>query len=347
MNRDDGTKKIGVLTGGGDCPGINAVIRAVCIKAWKIGADAIGIKDGWAGLLGDSNTVHLTPDLISGILHRGGTILGTSRTNPMKRDGGMDEVQRSLASLGIDAIVAIGGDDTLSVAYDLYKRGGKVVGVPKTIDNDLRNTDYTFGFDTAVQVVTEYLDRLHTTAESHHRAIVVEVMGRHAGWIAMHAGIAGGADFVMIPEVPFTIEEVCATVERRRDARGFSILVVAEGAKPQGKMITRDEEKDEFGHVILGGVASVIEKEIQERTGVESRSVVLGHAQRGGTPTAYDRVLATRFGVKAVELVEKGQWGKMVSLRGAKIGSVDLGKATKKGKFVDSTFYEEAKTFFS
>ncbi len=339
--------RIGILTGGGDCPGINAVIRAVAIRAWKKGVDVVGVKDGWAGLLGDPQTMHITSDIIGGILPRGGTILGTSRINPLKRENGMGEVIRALSLLGIDALVAIGGDDTLSVAYELHKREGKVVGVPKTIDNDLCNTDYTFGFDTAVQVVTDYLDRLHTTAESHHRAIVVEVMGRHAGWIAMYSGIAGGADFIMIPEVPFSIEEVCAAVERRRDTRGFSILVVAEGAKPQGKLVTRGEEKDEFGHAILGGVAHVLAREIQEKTGVETRSVVLGHAQRGGTPTAYDRSLASRFGVKVMELVENGEWGKMVSLQGANIGSVDLKDVVGKGKFVDPDFYEVAKTFFS
>jgi 6-phosphofructokinase 1 len=321
------------------------VIRAVAIRAWKKSTDVVGIKDGWAGLLGEPQMVHLTPEAISDILPRGGTILGTSRTNPMKRERGIDEVIENLK--GIDALVVIGGDDTLSVAYELYKRGGKVVGVPKTIDNDLPGTDYTFGFDTAVQVVTDYLDRLHTTAESHHRAIVVEVMGRHTGWIALHSGIAGGADYIVIPEVPFKIEDLCSAVERRRETRGFSILVAAEGAKPQGKLVTRGEEVDEFGHEILGGVAALLAKEIQERTGVETRSAVLGHAQRGGTPTAYDRALATRFGVKAMELIEDEKWGKMTSLQGGEIGAVDLKDVVGRGRFVDPQLYELAKNFFS
>jgi len=338
--------RIGVLTGGGDCPGINAVIRAIVLKASGMDADVVGIGDGWAGLLGEAKTVPLDSAAVADILPRGGTILGTSRTNPLKRDGGIEEVLKNLSRLGIDALIAIGGDDTQSVANGLYKRGGKVVGVPKTIDNDLSATDRTFGFSTAVQIATEAIDRLHTTAESHHRSIVVEVMGRHAGWIAMHAGIAGGADYILIPEVPFDIDDVCATVKRGSENRGFSIVVTAEGAKPEGAVVTKQGVRDEFGHVLLGGVADRLARDIEQRTGVETRAVILGHTQRGGSPTAYDRVLATRFGEGAVGLVEKGQWGQMVALRGTDIVSVSLADAIRESKTVDPAFYEMAKAFF-
>jgi 6-phosphofructokinase 1 len=346
--------KLGVLTGGGDCPGLNAVIRAVVRKSMQFGYEIIGIREGWRGLLENKYTP-LDRDSVSGILHRGGTILGTSRTNVYKEKDGEARVIKSLKENNIDALVAIGGEDTLGVAAKLFKAGVKVVGVPKTIDNDLNATDYTFGFDTAVNIATEAIDRLHTTAESHNRVIVVEVMGRHAGWIAVHSGMAGGADIILIPEVPFNFEEVCDTlIKRHSRGKNFSIVVISEGAKlqtentqdPDGSFILSSLNKDSFGHVKLGGIGNILAEEIEKRTGFETRATVLGYLQRGGSPSAYDRVLATRFGVFASELVEKQQWGYMASLKGNDIVAVSLADATGQLKVVDKDLYEVASTFF-
>jgi 6-phosphofructokinase 1 len=345
--------KIGILTGGGDCPGLNAVIRAVVRKSLQYGHEIVGVRNGWRGML-DKNFFPLDIDSVSGILHRGGTILGTSRTNVYKIPNGEATVINNMSETGMDALVAIGGEDTLGIAAKLYKAGVKVVGVPKTIDNDLNATDYTFGFDTAVNIATEAIDRLHTTAESHNRVIVVELMGRHAGWITVHAGIAGGADMILIPEKPFNIDEVCESLTKRH-ARGksFSIVCASEGAiwqkseeEKKGDMVTTSTKLDSFGHVALGGIGNILADEIQKRTGFETRAVVLGHIQRGGSPTAFDRVLATRLGVFAAELVNSGKWGQMSALRGIEIIGVSLAEATDKLKTVDLKLYEVASTFF-
>ncbi|SEH14010.1 6-phosphofructokinase [Thermoleophilum album] len=341
--------RIGVLTGGGDCPGLNAVIRAIVRRGVEHhGQSFVGFRDGWRGVL---ENVHeeLTIESTRGILPRGGTILGTSRTNPFKREDGPARVRSTLAELELDGLIAIGGEDTLGAAERLHREHGvPVVGVPKTIDNDLGATDLTFGFDTAVSVATEAIDRLHTTAESHNRVIVVEVMGRHAGWIALYSGLAGGADVILIPERPFDIEEVCELV-RRRHARGryFSIVVVAEGAVPrEGTLVVQEGKTDEFGHVRLGGIGHVLEREIEARTGFETRAVVLGHTQRGGTPTAFDRVLATRFGIAAADAASQRRWGEMVALRGTDIVLVPLAEAVREPKLVPDELYELAATFF-
>jgi 6-phosphofructokinase 1 len=342
-------KKIGVLTGGGDCPGLNAVIRAVVKKSSKNNWEVLGILDGWKGLI-EGNVMTLTEAHISGILPKGGTILGTSRTNPFKEQGNVDKLLKNMKKFKLDALIVIGGEDTLGVALKLYKMGVPVVGVPKTIDNDICGTDYTFGFDTAVSIVTDAIDRLHTTAESHHRIMVLEVMGRHAGWIATVSGIAGGADEILIPEKPFDIEAVCRNLKARHDTgKRFSIVVVSEGATPKDSehFETLTQEKDEFGHVRLGGIGQRLAKEIEKRLGVETRFTVLGHVQRGGSPTAYDRVLATRYGVAAVELVKEGHFGKMVALRGYKIVPVDLNESVTKLRTVDMELYAIAKTFFA
>lgn len=346
--------KVGVLTGGGDCPGLNAVIRAVVRKSLLNGHEIIGVRNGWRGML-DKNFFPLDIDSISGILHRGGTILGTSRTNVYKEKDGEATVIKNMADEKMDALVAIGGEDTLGIAAKLYKAGVNVVGVPKTIDNDLNATDYTFGFDTAVNIATDAIDRLHTTAEAHNRVIVVEVMGRHAGWIAVHAGMAGGADIILIPEQPFNIDEVCSTLKKRH-ARGksFSIVVVSEGAKWQteenvdhdGSFVVASMKKDAFGHVYLGGIGNILADEIEKRTGFETRATVLGHIQRGGTPTAFDRVLATRLGVFAAELVHEKKWGQMAALKGIDIQAASLEDATKELKTVDLNLYKVAETFF-
>lgn len=340
--------RIGILTGGGDCPGLNPVIRAVVRKGYNEGFEIIGIKNGWKGLI-ENDTCPLDLNAVSGILPKGGTILGTSRTNPYKKEGAVDKVRETYKKLGLDALIAVGGEDTLGVASKLAKDGiPNVVGVPKTIDNDLSCTDYTFGFDTALNTATECIDKLHTTAESHHRIIVVEVMGRHAGWIAVESGIAGGADITLIPELAIDIEEVCALI-RKRHSRGktFSIVVVAEGANfKEGTMVTQEEKLDEFGHIRLGGIGERVAAEIEKRTGFETRVSVLGHIQRGGTPTAFDRILGTRFGVKAVELVKNKKFGKMVALVGNKIIDVPLEDAVSSLKTVDADFYEIAKVFF-
>ncbi|GAA3426555.1 6-phosphofructokinase [Streptosporangium sandarakinum] len=339
--------RIGVLTGGGDCPGLNAVIRAVVRKGVGVyGHEFVGFCDGWRGPL-EGETVPLDIQAVRGILPRGGTILGSSRTNPLKIEGGVEKIKGNLAEAGVDALIAIGGEDTLGVAKQLFDQGVKVVGVPKTIDNDLNATDYTFGFDTAVNIAVEAIDRLHTTAESHHRALICEVMGRHAGWIALHAGMAGGANVILIPEKPFDIDRVCAYVESRFQTRYAPIIVVAEGAHPiEGQMTLQAGELDAFGHVRLGGIGEMLAKEIEKRTGKEARTTVLGHIQRGGTPTAFDRVLATRFGLQAIDAVHDGEFGVMVALRGTDIVRAGLGEATKELKTVPVGRYEEAEVFF-
>jgi 6-phosphofructokinase 1 len=340
--------RIGVLTGGGDCPGLNAVIRAVVKSSICCDIDIVGIRNGWKGLI-DGEIELLTDYSVSGILPKGGTIIGTSRTNPYKNPEDIQKLKDNLKRFGIEALVAIGGDDTLSVAMKLDEENIPVVGVPKTIDNDLSGTDYTFGFDTAISIVTDAIDRLHTTAESHHRVIVVEVMGRHAGWIATMSGIAGGADEILIPEVPFDIEKVCENLKARYDrGKKFSIVVVAEGAKPKDNdmVVTQSEERDEFGHVRLGGIGHSLAREIETRMNVDPRVTVLGHVQRGGTPTAHDRILATRFGVKAVELIKNGDFGKMVALQGDNIVPVPLSEAVSESKTVKMELYELAKIFF-
>jgi 6-phosphofructokinase 1 len=339
--------RIGVLTGGGDCPGLNAVIRAVVRKGSEIyGHEFIGFRDGWKGPL-EGLTMPLDVEVTRGILPRGGTILGSSRTNPLKVDGGIDAIRGNLASARVDALIAIGGEDTLGVATALAGEGMRVVGVPKTIDNDLGATDYTFGFDTAVQIAVDAIDRLHTTAESHHRVLIVEVMGRHAGWIALHSGLAGGANVILIPERPFDIERVCAYIEHRFSIHYAPIVVVAEGAVPaEGTMALQDQGVDAFGHARLGGIGAVLEREIADRTGKEARATVLGHVQRGGTPTAYDRVLATRFGLHAIDAVHEGESGVMVALRGTDIVRVPLVEAIRELKTVSLERYAEVEVFF-
>ena len=339
--------RIGVLTGGGDCPGLNAVIRAVVRKGVEAhGWDVLGFRNGWQGPVEDL-TRPIGLNEVEDILTRGGTILGSSRTNPYKIAGGVEQIKSVLAKHGVDALVAIGGEDTLGVARRLTDDGVPVVGVPKTIDNDLANTDYTFGFDTAVYIATEAIDRLRTTAESHHRALVVEVMGRHAGWIALHSGLAGGANVILVPERPFSVDQVVDWVQRRFKREYAPIIVVAEGAIPaNGNEVLLTGEKDAFGHVQLGGIGNWLAQEIAQRTGKESRAVVLGHVQRGGTPTAYDRVLATRFGLHAVDAVAEGDFGVMVALRGTDIIRVKLSEATAELKTVPMERYAEAEVFF-
>ncbi|MDX8029527.1 6-phosphofructokinase [Lentzea sp. BCCO 10_0856] len=339
--------RIGVLTGGGDCPGLNAVIRAVVRKGIKAhGWEIVGFRNGWQGPIENlTKSIDLTD--VEEILTRGGTILGSSRTNPYKVEGGVDRIRETIAANQIDAIIAIGGEDTLGVAKRLTDDGIGVVGVPKTIDNDLGATDYTFGFDTAVHIATEAIDRLRTTAESHHRALVVEVMGRHAGWIALHSGLAGGANVILVPERPFSVDKVVDWVERRFESEFAPIIVVAEGAIPEGGAeVLHSGERDAFGHVRLGGVGQWLAEEIADRTGKESRAAILGHIQRGGTPTAYDRVLATRFGLHAVDAVAAGDFGTMVALRGTDIVRVKLSEATAELKTVPTERYEEAEVFF-
>jgi phosphofructokinase-like protein len=333
--------KIGMLTGGGDCPGLNAVIRAVVRKGTFTYEDEfVGFMEGWRGVIEDTS-MPLNLDSVGGILPRGGTILRTSRTNPSKRPDGIDRCLTTLEKNQIDALIAIGGDDTLSVAQKLHERGAKVVGVPKTIDNDLSGTDYTFGFDTACNIVCEALDRVHTTAEAHNRVMVVEVMGRDAGWIALYSGIAGGADVILIPERPFDVDKVADSIRQRHErGRYFSIVVVAEGAKfasqpGQSSPIQQEMGKDEFGHAKLGGIANILAREIENRTGYETRAVVLGHIQRGGSPSAFDRVLATRYGLGAIDMVHRGEFGRMAALRSNKIVSIPLVEAISRNRTVD------------
>ncbi|MCM2418875.1 6-phosphofructokinase [Streptomyces sp. RKAG293] len=340
--------RVGVLTGGGDCPGLNAVIRAIVRKGvQEYDYGFLGFRDGWRGPL-EGDTVPLDIPAVRGILPRGGTILGSSRTNPLKVEDGIRRVRENLADFDVDALIVIGGEDTLGVAATLSDEHGiPCVGVPKTIDNDLSATDYTFGFDTAVNIATEAIDRLHTTAESHMRVLVVEVMGRHAGWIALHSGLAGGANVILIPEQRFDVEQVCGWVESRFKIRYAPIVVVAEGAMPKdGDMVLKDGTLDSFGHVRLSGVGEWLAKEIEKRTGKEARTTVLGHVQRGGTPSAFDRWLATRFGLHAIDAVRDGDFGKMVALRGTDIVRVPIAEATARIKTVDPKLYTEAGVFF-
>ncbi len=347
--------RVGIVTGGGDCPGLNAVIRAVVRKGInKNGWEIIGIREGWKGLMGDTNVQPLGINDVSGILHRGGTILKTSRTNPFKNGDGIDEVLRNIKDLELDCIVAVGGEDTLGVAQKLFALGIKVVGIPKTIDNDLSGTDTTFGFDTAVNIAMEAIDRLHTTAESHNRVLVIEVMGRHTGWIALYAGVSGGADVILIPERPVLVDKVCELI-RKRHKRGkdFSIVVVAEGAKvsfddkvdKDGSLIVKDMGVDQFGHVRLGGIGALLADEIEKRTKFEARAVILGHIQRGGAPTAFDRVLATRYGSAAVDFIREGKFGQMVALRGNEIVGAELNEAVYSLKKVDERLIEMAEEY--
>jgi phosphofructokinase-like protein len=346
-------KRLGILTGGGDCPGLNAVIRAVTRRSLDRGHEVVGIREGWRGMV-DGLLVPLGQREISGILPRGGTIIGTSRTNPYKVEGAVEKVLATREREGLDAVVAIGGEDTLGVAARLYEEHGfPVVGVPKTIDNDLSGTDYTFGFDTAVTIATEAIDRLHTTAESHNRVMVVEVMGRHTGWIAVMSGIAGGADVILIPEQPITVERACEELRRRHErGKDFSIVVVSEGYEltydsGHTQLVAEEaRESDQFGHVRLGGVGEALARDIEERTGYETRVTVLGHVQRGGTPTARDRVLATRYGLKAADLAHEGSFGRMAALSGDAIVDVSLEEATRELKTVPPELYDVAKSFF-
>jgi ATP-dependent phosphofructokinase / diphosphate-dependent phosphofructokinase len=345
-------ERIGILTGGGDCPGLNAVIRAVTRRSLDRGAEVIGIREGWRGLV-DAHFQPLDYRGISGILPRGGTILGTTRTNPYKTDDGVERVLRSFEAERLDALVAIGGEDTLGVAAKLHaEHGFPVVGVPKTIDNDLSGTDYTFGFDTAVWIATEAIDRLHTTAESHNRVMVVEVMGRSTGWIAVMSGIAGGADMILIPEQPATVEQACTELRRRHErGKDFSIVVVSEGYEltyesGERRAVTQEAETDQFGHVRMGGVGEALGRDIEKRTGYETRVTVLGHVQRGGSPTPRDRILATRFGLKAADLVDAGQFGRMAALQGDSIVDVTLEEATRELKTVPPAVYDVARAFF-
>jgi len=338
--------QIGILTGGGDCPGLNAVIRAVVKGATKKDWPVIGFKNGWKGMV-DNDTVSLDDRSVSGILHRGGTILGTSRTNPYKNPEHLAKVKQAFKIANLDALIAVGGEDTLGVAGKLAKEGFPIVGVPKTIDNDLACTDFTFGFDTAVNIAMECIDRLHTTAESHNRVMVCEIMGRHAGWIATYAGLAGGADVILIPEIPVNADEVCDII-RRRHSKGklFSIVAVAEGAKFAGKDVTQEEKLDQFGHVRLGGIGQILAELIEQKTGYETRVTVLGHIQRGGSPTAFDRVLGTRFGIDVLKLIEQKKFGYMVSLHGNNIEPVKLEEATGALKLVPKELYDLTQIFF-
>jgi len=339
--------RIGILTGGGDCPGLNAVIRGIVIRADKENYEIFGFTDGWRGVL-ENKGENLTKEKVEDIHREGGTILGTSRTNPFKEEKGLEKIENTLKDREIDVLIAIGGDDTLGAANKLYKKGIKTIGVPKTIDNDLSCTDYTFGFDTAINIAVEAIDRLHTTAKSHHRVLVVEIMGRHAGWITLEAGVGGGAHIILIPEVPFDLEKVCQILlERKKRGKNYSIVAVAEGAKAARgskfltREVTKEEKTDSFGNIMLGGIARVLEKEISKRTGIETRSVVLGHLQRGGRPSAFDRFLATRFGIKAVEMIKEGKIGQMASLRGTEIISVPLEEAVGRTKSVPVSLYKE------
>jgi ATP-dependent phosphofructokinase / diphosphate-dependent phosphofructokinase len=345
--------RIGILTAGGDCPGLNAVIRAVVRRSTDRGHEVVGVRDGWKGMT-EGIFMPLGRREVSGILPRGGTILGTTRTNPYKMDGGVEAVLANLGDAGLDALVAVGGEDTLGVAARLHKENDlPVVGVPKTIDNDLSGTDYTFGFDTAVSIATEAIDRLHTTAESHNRVMVVEVMGRHTGWIAVMSGIAGGADVILIPEQPITVEDACRELVKRHDSgKDFSIVVVSEGYEltyESGEhhlVAGLARESDQFGHVVLGGVGDALGRDIEERTGFETRVTVLGHVQRGGSPTPRDRVLATRFGLKASDLVDERSFGRMAALHGDRIVDIPLEDATSELKTVPAEWYEVARAFF-
>ncbi|NUS56182.1 MAG: 6-phosphofructokinase [Streptomycetaceae bacterium] len=339
--------KIAELTGGGDCPGLNAVIRSVVRKGVQdYGFEFVGVRDGWLGAL-RNNMIPLDVAAVRGILPRGGTILGSSRTNPFKHEDGVRRIRETLAANDVEAMIVIGGEDTLGAATELSRQGIKLVGVPKTIDNDVAGTDYTFGFDTAVGIATEAIDRLHTTAESHMRTLVVEVMGRHSGWIALHAGVAGGANVILLPERPFDIDQVCAWVKKRFETNYAPIVVAAEGAVPkEGEMVLKDQSHDEYGHVRLSGIGEWLAREIEGRTGTEARTTVLGHVQRGGTPSAFDRWLATRFGLHAVDAVKDGAFGTMVALHGTDIVRIPLDEARGRIKVVDPALYDEFEVFF-
>ncbi|MER6248502.1 MULTISPECIES: 6-phosphofructokinase [Streptomyces] len=339
--------KIAVLTGGGDCPGLNAVIRSVVRKGTQdYGFTFVGLRDGWLGAL-HNKVLPLGIAEVRGILPRGGTILGSSRTNPLKHDDGVRRIRETLDAHQVDALIVIGGEDTLGAATELSRQGIRLVGVPKTIDNDVAGTDYTFGFDTAVGIATEAIDRLHTTAESHMRTLVVEVMGRHSGWIALHAGVAGGANVILVPERPFDIDQVCAWVKSRFEINYAPIVVAAEGAVPkEGQMILKDRSVDEYGHVRLSGIGEWLAQEIERRTGTEARTTVLGHVQRGGTPSAFDRWLATRYGLHAVDAVKDGDFGTMVALRGTDIVRIPLDETRGRTKVVDPSLYDEFGVFF-
>ncbi|MGH9392605.1 MAG: 6-phosphofructokinase [Terriglobales bacterium] len=339
--------RVGILTGGGDCPGLNAVIRAVVRKGTMFYGDSVvGFLEGWRGMV-ENHALELDLDSIAGIIHRGGTILRTSRTNPARDPAGLERVKETFRAQRLGALVAVGGDDTLGVAQWASDAGLPVVGVPKTIDNDLSGTDLCFGFDTAVSIATEAVDRLHSTAEAHNRVMVVEVMGREAGWIAVYSGIAGGADVILIPEKPFVLAEVCELL-RRRHARGkyFSIVVVAEGARWAEAPVTRGGQTDEFGHARLGGVSNLLAEQIERHTGYETRVVILGHTQRGGSPTAFDRMLATRYGVHAIDMVHRGEFGQMAALHGQAMASVPLQEALQRNRKVDDELYAMAAVFF-
>jgi len=339
-------KRVGILTGGGDAPGLNAVIWAVVRKGTKKGLEIFGLKDGWRGILKGEGEV-LTPQDVEDIQRTGGTILGTSRTNPFKEENGPEKVKENFKKLSLDALIAVGGEDTLGVANRLIKEYGlPIVGVPKTIDNDLSATDYTFGFDTAINIVTEALDRLHTTTKSHHRVMVVEIMGRHAGWITLFGGLSGGAHIIIIPEEPFDLNELCEEIKRRKEAgKDYTIIAVSEGAVPKEgqKFVTQEEGTVAFGHIRLGGIARALEKEIKERTGLETRHVILGHLQRGGAPTAFDRVLGIRLGLKAVDMILNEKFGYMAALRGTEIVEVPLEEAVGRLKTVSSDLWSEIK----
>lgn len=341
-------KQIGVLTGGGDAPGLNAVIRGITTKAISLGYDVLGFRKGWAGLLADGEHHPLDLDEVEDIHMLGGTILGTSRTNPYNIENGVEQVRNNLKKFKIDFLIVIGGEDTLGVAWKLNQEGIHVVGVPKTIDNDVNATDYTFGFDTAVNIAADAIGKLHTTAQSHSRVLIVEVMGRHAGWLTLHAGMAGGAHIILIPEEPYDIEEIAKIINRREKAgKDYTIIAVSEGALPkEGSMVTQCKEIDDFGHVRLGGVAQCIAGEIEKITGKECRYVVLGHLQRAGHPTAFDRVLGTRLGVYAAGLIDKGEYGNVAALKGTDIVTVSMKDALGKLKTVPKKRYEEAKLFF-
>ncbi len=341
-------KQIAVLTGGGDAPGLNAVIRGIAFKAKNLGYDVLGILDGWKGLLDCKECGILDLDQVEDIHMLGGTILHTSRTNPYKVEGGPKKVKESLKKLNCDFLIAIGGEDTLGVANKLAKEGVKVVGVPKTIDNDLSETDYTFGFNTAITRATEAIENLHTTAQSHHRTIIIELMGRHAGWMTLEAGIAGGASIILLPEEEFDINKICKMIKaRKKKGKNYSIIAISEGATPKkGQMKLQVNEKDDFGHVRLGGIAERLAREIEKRTDIECRHVVLGHLQRAGQPTVFDRVLGTRLGIKAADMIDKKEFGKMAALKGTDIISVSLDKAVGKLKTVPKERYEEAKLFY-
>ncbi|MCP4499462.1 MAG: 6-phosphofructokinase [Deltaproteobacteria bacterium] len=344
-------RKIGILTGGGDCPGLNAVIRAVVTQADRSDVEVLGIRGGWRGFL-ENDTIALNRTDTRGILHVGGTILGTTRVNPFQEKGGPERVDACFKAWNLDALIAVGGEGTLTLANKVFERGNPVVGVPKTIDNDLDGTEVTFGFDTAITVATDAIDRLRTTAEAHERVMVVEVMGRHAGWIAMHAGLAGGADVIVIPERPTSIDEICEIIHlRRAEGKVFSLVVVAEGAmlKPskngEAQLVLANDAPDAFGRPRLGGIGPFIARAVEEVTGIESRFTVLGHTQRGGSPTARDRVLALRFGVRAMQLVEEGEFGRMVALKGDDIVALPLSEATAKHKVVDEEWLKLAEVF--